>query len=843
MTTYSYEEVVAKSTAYFKGDSLAATVFANKYALKDDSGSYLEATPQDMHRRLAKEYARIEAKYPNPMSEAEIFAYLDGFRYIVPQGSPMAGIGNNFKTVSLSNCFVIDPPADSYGGIMRTDEQMVQLMKRRGGVGFDLSNLRPKGTVVNNSAGTSTGIVPYMERYSNSTREVAQDGRRGALMLSIDIDHPDVHDFITAKRNRTAVTGANVSVRVTDQFMENLLASKAHQHLWPRTNPQVTKDIDTKETWDLLMESAWESAEPGILFWDKIKRESPADQYADQGFESMGVNPCAELVLAGKGDSCRLTAVNLYSFVRNPFSEAAYFDESSFEVIVGKAMRLMDNLVDLEIEKIDAILHKISKDVHADPGDAVRERNLWLSARQQAVNGRRTGLGITAAGDMIAALGLKYGTPEATEMLTKVMSLFAKFAYQSSIVLAEERGAFPLYDRKREESMLNPFLERLDVIGKPRRNISILTIAPTGSVSIMTQTTSGIEPVFMVAYKRRRKVNPSDPSAVVSFVDEVGDSWEEYQVIHPKFLTYLQQVHNLSAEQAERLTDAEIARYIEQSPYHGATANEIDPLEKVRMQGAVQRWIDHAISVTVNLPSDVSVDTVSDIYKLAWEVGCKGMTIYRDGSRSGVLVSSDDDGKQKEGLRDNHAPTRPEALTAQIQVVKIMDEEDSALTQSLVVFGLMDGRPYEVFLARRHRCVSPIMQFMEDYPDAVFEVVKQPGDFSSHYVLVGKSGDEVRQFGDISQCTSERYFQYGKLISSMLRHGMPLQFVAQVLRKPLGIGGNTLYAFQTRLAKAIESFIQDGTKASGACQECGSDNVVYSEGCMVCQDCGSSKCG
>ncbi|MFC2102644.1 adenosylcobalamin-dependent ribonucleoside-diphosphate reductase, partial [Bacteroidota bacterium] len=701
MTPYSHEEVVAKSTSYFKGDSLAANVWANKYALKDSEGNLYELTPEDMHHRIAKEIARVEKRYPNPMSEEEVFGLLKNFKYIIPQGSPMAGIGNNFQVGSLSNCFVIgnDGLADSYGGIMKTDEEQVQLMKRRGGVGHDLSHIRPKHSMVKNSALTSTGIVPFMERYSNSTREVAQEGRRGALMLSISIVHPDAEHFIDAKLVAGKVTGANISVKITDEFMKAVTEDGEFTQQYPieAKNPSITKTIRARDLWKKIVHNAWKSAEPGILFWDTIRRESLPDCYADLGFKTVSTNPCGEIPLCTY-DSCRLLAINLYSYVENPFTKDAYFNSGLFIDHVHKAQRIMDDLIDLELEKVDKILQKIEADPEIEVIKA-RERNLWLNIKEKAIQGRRTGFGITAEGDMLAALGTRYGSDEAIDFSVEVHKILTIEAYRSSVNMARERGPFPLYDAEREKH--NPFVGRIheaapdvygDMVKYGRRNIAMLTIAPTGSVSILTQTTSGLEPVFAVSYKRRRKVNPNDKNVVVTFTDEVGDTWEEYNVFHHNFVTWLETA-GYKVDEVTHMDDEHLQEIIAKSPFHRATANDIDWLAKVKMQGAVQKWVDHSISVTVNVPADTEQELIGTIYETAWKSGCKGMTVYRDGSRAGVLVNNDSK-KEKEDatvFKETRAPHRPEKLDAEI--VRFQNDKE----KWVAVVGLLDGRPYEIF--------------------------------------------------------------------------------------------------------------------------------------------------
>ena len=698
--TYTFDEAFKASLDYFTGDELAAKVWVNKYALKDAFGNIYEESPNDMHHRLASEIARVEKKYPNPLSEQELFDLFDHFRYIVPQGSPMTGIGNDYQIASLSNCFVIglDGQADSYGAIIRIDEEQVQLMKRRGGVGHDLSHIRPKGSPVKNSALTSTGLVPFMERYSNSTREVAQDGRRGALMLSVSIKHPDSEAFIDAKMTEGKVTGANVSVKIDDDFMNAAVNGGTYKQQYPidSDSPVYVKDIDASGLWKKIIHNAWKSAEPGVLFWDTILRESVPDCYADLGFRTVSTNPCGEIPLCPY-DSCRLLAINLYSYVVNPFTPDAYFDYDLFKKHVGLAQRIMDDIIDLESEKIEMILAKIDSDPESMEVRQT-ERHLWEKIQRKTLQGRRTGVGITAEGDMIAALGLRYGTEEATDCAELIQKTLALAAYRSSVMLAKERGAFEIFDAKREEK--NPFINRLreadpalyeDMLKYGRRNIACLTIAPTGTTSLMTQTTSGIEPVFLPVYKRRRKVNPNDSEARVDFVDETGDAFEEYIVFHHKFVTWMQ-ANGYSA--SKKYTQEEVEELVAKSPYYKATSNDVDWLQKVRMQGRIQKWVDHSISVTINLPNDVSEELVDSLYVEAWRCGCKGCTVYRDGSRSGVLIATDKK-KKKEDCNCMQPPvivsTRPRELDA--DVVKFQNNRE----KWIAFVGLLNGRPYEIF--------------------------------------------------------------------------------------------------------------------------------------------------
>jgi len=839
--SFSYEEVLEASKTYFDGDELAANVWINKYALKDSYGNIYDRSPDDMHKRLAREIGRIEKKYPNPYSEEEIYEGLKNFKHIVPQGGPMAGIGNNFQVVSLSNCFVIghDHLADSYGGVMKLDEEQVQLMKRRGGVGHDLSYIRPKGSPVMNSALSSTGVVPFMERYSNSTREVAQDGRRGALMLSISVKHPDSEHFIDAKMDGTKVTGANVSVRISDDFMEAVKANKSFLQKYPLDSkePMFTKEIEAKKLWDKIIHNAWASAEPGILFWDTVTRESIPDCYADLGFRTVSTNPCGEIPLCPY-DSCRLLAINLFSFVKKPFTQEASFDFDLFKKYVAMAQRVMDDVVDLELEKIDMILEKIDKDPE-DEEIKRTERRLWEKIREKCANGRRTGVGITGEGDMLGALGLRYGSDEATEFSVNVHKTLALTAYRTSVEMARDRGSFPLFDAKREEE--NPFINRIkeadpqlykDMVKYGRRNIAMLTIAPTGTVSLMTQTTSGIEPVFMVSYKRRRKVNPNDKTAKVDFIDEVGDSWEEYNVFHHHFRTWLS-TQGYDLAQVAKMPQEELNELIKKSPYHQATSNDVDWVAKVKMQGAVQKWVDHSISVTVNVPNDISEEMVSKIYQTGWEVGCKGITIYRDGSRSGVLISNDDKGKKKEGdFVETHAPKRPEKLEAEVVRFSNGDEKWVA------VVGLLNGKPYEIFTGHAEHSFS-ILSFVDK--GWVVKSKDEAGESQYDFQYLDRDGYKITIEG-LSRTFDKEYWNYAKLISGVLRHGMPLQHVVHLVSN-LHLDAESLNTWKNGVARALKRFIPDGTEpVESSCTECGESALVYEEGCLNCKACGHSKC-
>ncbi|HQQ11581.1 MAG TPA: adenosylcobalamin-dependent ribonucleoside-diphosphate reductase [Bacteroidales bacterium] len=843
LTVYGHEEVLAAATEYFKGDTLAANVWMNKYALKDSDGKLYELTPDDMHRRLASEIARIEKKYPNPVSEEELFEALKDFRYIVPQGSPMAGIGNNFQVSSLSNCFVIgnEGPSDSYGGIMKVDQEQVQLMKRRGGVGHDLSHIRPTGSPVKNSALTSTGVVPFMERYSNSTREVAQDGRRGALMLSISVKHPDAEKFIDAKMELGKVTGANVSVRITDEFMQAVKENKTFVQQYPidSDKPWFVKEIDARNLWDKLIHNAWASAEPGILFWDTIIRESIPDVYADLGFKTLSTNPCGEIPLCAY-DSCRLLAVNLYSYVDKPFTKDSSFNVELFSKHARLAQRMMDDIVDLEIEKVDAIIQKIESDPETIEVKGV-ELRLWQNIRKKALQGRRTGIGITAEGDMLAALGIRYGSAEAISFSTEVHKLLALEVYRSSVDMAEERGAFEVFNATRESS--NPFIarikdsapklyEKMTRVG--RRNISMLTIAPTGSVSICTQTTSGIEPVFMVSYKRRRKVNPNDKNVTVSFVDEVGDAWEEYNVFHPKFETWLE-ANGYNAKEVKTYSDLRLQELIALSPYYKATSNDIDWVSKVKMQGDIQKWVDHSISVTVNVPNDVSEELVSDIYRTAWESGCKGMTIYRDGSRSGVLISADDKKSQDasgDDFKETTAPQRPRRIEA--DVVRFQNNYE----KWMAVVGKINGKPYEIFTGKADDF------FLPPWVENGWVIREKNKNEKARYdfQFEDKQGYKVTIEG-LSRSFNKEYWNYAKLISGILRHGMPLPYAIELVQN-LTLDEDSINTWKNGVVRALKRYIPDGTQAEGKlCPECGdTKSLVYQDGCLTCKSCGYSKC-
>lgn len=834
---YPVREAIEASTAYFGGDELAASVWVNKYALKDSRGNIYERTPEAMHRRIAAELSRIEQRYPNPIAEDILFKLLEHFRYIIPQGSPMSGIGNDFQVSSLSNCFVIGNHADSYGGIIRTDEEQVQLMKRRGGVGHDLSHIRPKGSPVMNSALSSTGITPFMDRYSNATREVAQDGRRGALMLTISIQHPDAEDFIDAKLEAGKVTGANVSVRIDDAFMHAVKRGEMYRQQFPvdSAQPSVVKEIDARKLWDKIIYNAWKSAEPGVLFWDTIIRESVADCYADLGYRTISTNPCGEIPLCPY-DSCRLLAINLYSYVEEPFTSSATFDFDKFRAHARMALRMMDDIIDLEIEKISSILEKIDQ----DPEDADikhTERVLWEKVLHACVNGRRTGVGITAEGDMLAALGLKYGSEEAIAFAVKVQRELALQVYGSSVELARERGAFPIYDANRE--LNNPFIQRIreaspelyeDMVRYGRRNIALLTIAPTGTTSLMSQTSSGIEPVFMVSYLRRRKVNPNDKDVRVDFIDEVGDHWEEYHVFHHKFREWLS-VSGYDVAKVTTMSREEIQPIIELSPYAGATANDVDWLQKVRMQGAIQQWVDHSISVTVNIPEDTTVDMVRRIYETAWASGCKGCTIYRDGSRSGVLVAEKKPEEEK-GMASFSAH-RPKRLKADIVRFKNNHERWMAF------IGLVEGRPYEIFTGKAEDIFHLPAYVNQGW---IIKVVDKEGRKRYDFQFTDKAGYGVTIEG-LSRSFDQEYWNYAKLISGILRQGMRIEKVVDLVNG-LNVEEDHINTWKNGVVRALKRYVPDGTRIDKAlCPQCQADALVYKEGCVMCTDCGYSECG
>ncbi len=839
--TFSPEEVLKATTAYFNNDSLAAQVWLNKYALKDSEGAIYELTPQDMHVRIAKEIARVEQRYPNPLSAEEILDFIKDFKYIVPQGSPMAGIGNPFQTASLSNCFVIgnEGLSDSYGGILKIDQEQVQLMKRRGGVGHDLSHIRPKSSPVKNSALTSTGIVPFMERYSNSTREVAQDGRRGALMLSLSINHPDAEDFIDAKLEEGEITGANISVRIDDAFMEAVKNNTTYTQKYPihSKNPVVSKTIDATKIWKKIVRNAWKSAEPGMLFWDTITRESVPDCYADLGYKTVSTNPCGEIPLCPY-DSCRLLAINLFSYVENPFTEAAVFNNELFKKHIAVAQRIMDDIIDLELEKIDAILEKITSDPESDEVK-LTEITLWKNIKKKAAEGRRTGIGITAEGDMLAALGIQYGSKKGNDFAVAVHKTMAIEAYRASVHTAKERGAFAIFDSEREKE--NPFIQRLkqadeqlyyEMLEYGRRNIALLTIAPTGTTSLMTQTTSGIEPAFLPVYKRRRKVNPNDTNVRVDFVDELGDSWEEYVVFHHRFKQWM---GVKGYDTTKNYTQKELDALVVKSPYYKATSNDIDWMSKVHMQGDVQKWVDHSISVTINLPNNASEDLIGSLYLKAWETGCKGVTVYRDGSRSGVLISNEKKKDETGKILTIFPIKRPESL--ETDVVRFQNNKE----KWIAFIGLVEGSPYEIFTG------------LIDDEDGILI----PRWVSKGFIIKGKNEDGSSRYDfqyknkrgykttieGLSHKFNPEFWNYAKLFSSTLRHGMPIDKIVDLINS-LQLDTESINTWKNGVARALKRYVKDGTKAKGQiCENCDSENLIYQEGCLTCNDCGSSKCG
>lgn len=836
--TFSQEEAYQSSLAYFKGDDLAAQVWVNKYALKDSEGNIYELNPDDMHHRIAREISRIEQKYPNPLSEKEVYDLIKYFKYIVPQGSPMAGIGNPYQIASLSNCFVIgnEGNSDSYGGIMKIDQEQVQLMKRRGGVGHDLSHIRPKGSPVKNSALTSTGLVPFMERYSNSTREVAQDGRRGALMLSVSINHPDAEDFIDAKMEQGKVTGANVSVRIDDEFMKAVENNTNYTQKFPihSEDPKYSKDIEANKLWGKIVHNAWQSAEPGILFWDTIINESVPDCYADVGYKTVSTNPCGEIPLCPY-DSCRLLAINLFSYVEDPFTDKAAFNFPLFKKHIAAAQRIMDDIIDLELEKVDGILAKIIADPELEETKAVEIR-LWQKIKEKAINGRRTGIGITAEGDMLAALGLRYGSDDANKFSVEVHKTIALEAYRASVHAAKERGAFEIFDAEREKD--NPFILRLkeadeklyyEMLEYGRRNIALLTIAPTGTTSLMTQTTSGIEPVFLPVYKRRRKVNPNDKNSKVTFVDEVGDSWEEYVVFHHRFKQWME-ANDLDTEKS--YSQAALDKIVKKSPYFKATSNDVDWLSKVKLQGAVQKWVDHSISVTINLPNDAQEELVGKLYLEAWKAGCKGVTVYRDGSRSGVLLSNE---PEAEETLTSFPTKRPEVLEADI--VRFQNNKD----KWIAFIGLIDDKPYEIFtgLADDEDGIL-IPRWVED--GVIIKNRNEDGTSRYDFQYKNKRGYKTTIEG-LSHKFNPEFWNYAKLISSTLRHGMPIEKIVELINS-LQLEGESINTWKNGVARALKRFVEDGTMAKGQkCDNCKSTNLIYQEGCLTCTDCGSSKCG
>ncbi|MBR2014546.1 MAG: adenosylcobalamin-dependent ribonucleoside-diphosphate reductase [Alistipes sp.] len=842
LTEVSYGDAVAASKEYFGGDELAATVWVSKYALKDSFGHIYEKTPVDMHNRIAAELERIEGKYPNPMSREEIFSLLDHFRYIIPQGGPMTGIGNNLQVASLSNCFVIGnrQQADSYGGIFRMDEEQVQLMKRRGGVGHDLSELRPAGTPVLNSALTSTGIVPFMERYSNSTREVAQDGRRGALMLSLSIKHPDAERFIDAKTESGKVTGANVSIKIDDEFMRAAIEGRAYRQQFPikSDKPKIVTEIDAKKLWEKIIHNAWQSAEPGVLFWDTIIRESVPDCYADKGFTTVSTNPCGEIPLCPY-DSCRLLAVNLLSYVKNPFTKEAEFDFDLFKKHVEKAMRMMDDIIDLELEKVELIINKVASDPEEDDIRRV-EHDLWKKIKDMALKGRRTGLGITAEGDMLAALGLRYGSDEAIDFAVKVQQTLALEAYRASVKMAQERGAFPLYEAAREAN--NPMINRIkeadpelyeQMAKYGRRNIAMLTIAPTGTTSLMSQTTSGIEPVFRPVYKRRRKINPSDVGKKADFIDETGEKFEEYYVYHHQFVNWLEK-NGYDITRLQSLGDEELESWLKASPYYGATANDIDWVAKVRMQGAIQKWVDHSISVTVNLPNSVSEALVAEVYRTAWECGCKGVTVYRDGCRDGVLLDKNSKAK-KSSCSDSTDSIRKRPVSVPADIVRFKNGSEDWIA----FVGIQDGRPYEIFTGKIEEDAMYIPRKVTK--GNIIQVCEEDGNKRYDFQYTDRYG-YTNTIGGISRLFDEGFWNYAKLISGVLRYGMPIHKVVNLI-DGLHLNSESINTWKNGVQRALKPYIVDGTRSKGKCPQCGQEDMAYQNGCLTCMSCGYSKCG
>jgi len=837
----AYNDAVAESKKYFDGDELAATVWVSKYALKDSFGNIYESSPRQMHERIAAEIERIERKYPNPMSKEEVFELLDHFRYVIPQGGPMTGIGNNLQVASLSNCFVIGHkhPADSYGGIFRIDEEQVQLMKRRGGVGHDLSHIRPTGSPVLNSALTSTGIVPFMERYSNSTREVAQDGRRGALMLTLSIKHPDAERFIDAKVDTGKVTGANVSIKIDDEFMRAAIEGKPYHQQFPINSPAplYQQDIDARKLWEKIIHNAWKSAEPGVLFWDTIIRESVPDCYADEGFVTVSTNPCGEIPLCPY-DSCRLLAINLFSYVDKPFTKEASFNFERFKSHVDKAMRMMDDIIDLELEKVELIIAKIEADPEDEDIRSV-ELNLWKKIRTMATKGRRTGLGITAEGDMLAALGLRYGSDEAIDFAVEVQKTLALAAYRASVTMAGERGAFPIYSTEKERN--NPMIARIreadpelyaEMAEKGRRNIALLTIAPTGTTSLMSQTTSGIEPVFRTVYKRRRKINPSDVDTHVDYVDETGEKFQEYNVYHHNFVKWLE-ANGYDTSKLATISDAELDRWVAASPYHGATANDIDWVAKVKMQGAIQKWVDHSISVTVNLPNNVSEELVAQVYRTAWESGCKGVTVYRDGCRDGVLLDKNSQKKSRCEEHPGQVLKRPKSIPADIVRFKNGSEDWIAFV------GLQDGRPYEIFTGKIEEDAMYIPRKITK--GNIIKVREADGTKRYDFQYTDRYG-YTNTIGGISRLFNEEFWNYAKLISGVLRHGMPIEKTVSLIES-LHLDSESINTWKTGVCRALKQYIVDGTKTKGKCPSCGQENMAYQNGCITCMSCGYSKCG
>lgn len=846
MTPIDFNESKQACIEYFGGDEMAAQVWQNKYALKDSEGNLYEKTPADMHHRIAREIARIEQKYPNPMSEQMLFDLMDHFKYIVPQGGPMTGVGNSLQVSSLSNCFVIgvDGEADSYGAIFKIDEEQVQLMKRRGGVGHDLTHIRPEGSPVKNSALTSTGIVPFMERYSNSTKEVAQGGRRGALMLSVSIKHPDSEKFIDAKLEQGKVTGANISVKIDDEFMQAVEHDRDYVQQWPVSskNPKVSKTIHARDLWQKIIHNAWASAEPGVLFWDTIVRESVPDCYADLGFRTVSTNPCGEIPLCPY-DSCRLLAINLFSYVENPFTDQASFNFDLFSEHVRYAQRMMDDIIDLEIEKIDLIIEKIKSDPESDIVKA-SELELWQKIQARTLQGRRTGVGTTAEGDMLAAMGLRYASEEAIDFSEKVHRTVAVECYRSSVTMAEERGAFEVYDAKREAH--NPFVSRIKMedpdlykrmVKVGRRNIACLTIAPTGTTSIMTQTTSGIEPVFLPVYNRKRKVNPNDTNAHIDFVDPEGNSWETYRVYHHKLVDWMTvNGYNHPDTYSKEELDAIVAK----SPYHNATSADVDWVMKVKMQGRVQKWVDHSISVTINVPSDTTEELVAELYMEAWRSGCKGCTIYRDGSRIGVLTSTKEDEKKN---AEKHCvcfdkPTMSRPAELRCDVVRFQNKKD----KWIAFIGLNDeGRPYEIFTGLADDEDGLLIPKSVN-EGVIIKTTDEEGNRRYDFQYRNSRGYKTTMEG-LSHKFDKEFWNYAKLISGVLRYGMPISQVCKLV-SGLQLDSESINTWKEGVVRALKKYVDDGELVEGQlCPSCGQPTLRMVEGCVKCSNCGYSKCG
>ena len=814
---YSYNDAFNASVEYFEGDELAAKVFLDKYALRDNDGNLLEQIPTEMHHRMAKEFARIEKKkFKNPLTEEVIFGLLDHFKYIIPQGSPMFGIGNNHQIVSLSNCYVVESPEDSYGGICRVDEMLCQISKRRGGVGLDISKIRPAGTRVKNAARNSTGVVSFMERYSNTIREVGQSGRRGALMLTIHVAHPDVEQFVTVKNDATKVTGANISVLLSDEFLTAVEKGEKFRLRFPVDAPPSDTDtwVDAKELWMKMINNAWLRAEPGLLFWDKIKKYNAVDCYHEEGFDTVSTNPCSEITLS-KFDSCRLMAMNLYSYVVDPFTNGSYFDYDLFEKHSEIIQRLMDDMIDLEEEKILQIIAKIKKDPE-EKGIKARELELWQNIHDRCIKGRRTGTGVTAMGDTLAALGLKYGSEESISEVSKIMKTLCLSSFRSSMEMAKDIGTFPIWNWQKEKD--SEFLAMIkendpklykEISVHGRRNIANLTIAPTGTVSILTQTTSGVEPLFMLfPYTRRKKINPTDKNAKVDFVDQNGDSWQEFTVYHPKVQKWME----ITGE-----------KDLTKSPWHGCCAEEINWVDAVRLQAAAQKYIDHAISKTVNLPENVAVEEVAKIYEAAWKYGVKGCTIYRSNCRTGVLVDKSKEEKSKDKIQKNDAPKRPASIDAEVHFSKVKGDD------YYVVVGLLEGDPYEVFAGINTEGDKQIVKKnvnkgkLKKKTRGQYSLVAGTDEFALSGIHNHENGDSL--------C---------RMLSTALRHGADINFVVHQLEKTQG----DLSSLSKVLARSLKKYIKDGSAVSGEnCGQCETGKLERQDGCVICKSCGWTKCG